>query len=215
MSNPHHILKALLAGLLLTAGMSKAVAQDMQMPMSMHQHSSAQNRSVFLLMMDTMMIAMDAVGRGHSTDQEFILEMIPHHRGAIDMARYEIIHGKSFEMIQLAKSILAEQSSELSQMELWIKQHLATGEVPESPALEAFGQCMETMMAQMPSSGKLTNTDYAFAAVMIPHHQAAVDMAGIILTHGTDLQALAFAKGLVSNEQIEIEQMHSYLKKVL
>ena len=74
---------------------------------------------------------------------------------------------------------------------------------------------METMMAQMPSSDKLTNTDYAFAAVMIPHHQAAVDMAGIILTHGTDLQALAFAKGLVSNEQIEIEQLSSYLKKSL
>lgn len=203
--------KPLLLGLLMTIALVKANAQEMDMSMPMHHHTSTKPKPVFLAMMDTMMVEMDKAPKGQSADAEFILQMIPHHHGAISMAKYEIAYGKDFTMIQLAKSILAEQSSELSQMNIWLNQHPANGGILPPTVENGFNQSMETMMTQMPTAEKLTNTDYAFAAVMLPHHQAAVDMAKVILQHGSDTQAIAFAKSLISNEQIEIEQMSTYI----
>jgi uncharacterized protein (DUF305 family) len=46
--------------------------------------------------------------------------MIPHHRGAIDMAKAELIHGKDPVMRRLAQEILVDQQSEIDVMRLWL-----------------------------------------------------------------------------------------------
>lgn len=71
---------------------------------------------------------------------------------------------------------------------------------------------MDQMMTTMPQDSDLKSTDRAFAAVMIPHHRAAVAMARILLTYSDEKQTTSFAKHLISNEEIEIEQMSAYLK---
>jgi uncharacterized protein (DUF305 family) len=52
-------------------------------------------------------------------DREFIDMMIPHHQGAIRMARAERKMGKDPEMLKLAKAIEAAQTREIDQMNLW------------------------------------------------------------------------------------------------
>ena len=49
-------------------------------------------------------------------DRDFTRMMIPHHQGAIDMARTELLYGKDQRLIRLAQSIIVEQSSEISYM---------------------------------------------------------------------------------------------------
>ena len=39
---------------------------------------------------------MDTVKTGISPDYDFMSQMIPHHQGAIEMARYEIENGRNF-----------------------------------------------------------------------------------------------------------------------
>jgi uncharacterized protein (DUF305 family) len=46
--------------------------------------------------------------------------MIPHHQGAIDMAKAELIHGKDPLMRRLAQEILVDQQSEIDAMRLWL-----------------------------------------------------------------------------------------------
>ena len=72
---------------------------------------------------------------------------------------------------------------------------------------------MVVMMDDMPHSSELTDVDIAFARVMIPHHQAAVDMAKVVLQFSKDQQTIAFAKQIISAEEIEIEQMLSFINK--
>jgi len=202
-----HLFKTCLIGLLLFA-VKSAEAQAMQM----HQHSSFPAKNIFLDMMDTMMQKMDDVPKATSPESDFILQMIPHHEGAIDMANYEIKHGKNFDMVQLAKSILAEQASDVQQMKLYLKQvPVNNKQIPEAYQ-QAMEQTMVAMMDAMPAAEELKNTDQAFAKVMIPHHQAAVDMAKVVLKFSTNQQTSAFAKQLISAEQVEIEQMSSFLK---
>ena len=189
-----------------------ASAQSIPMSMPMHHSLSSSNKNIYLAMMDTMMVKMDDVPKVSSPESDFIWQMIPHHEGAIAMAKYEIGHGKDFTMIQLAKSILAEQTIDIQQMKLWVSNRpTATKQVPIGYG-PAMNQTMVSMMDSMPSNSALKDIDHAFAQVMIPHHQAAVDMAKVILKYSKDMQTTAFAKQLISAEEIEIEQMSQFIK---
>src|SRR5690349_12439293 len=80
--------------------LNNALAQSMPMSMPMHHSLSSSNKNIYLAMMDTMMVKMDDVPKVSSPESDFMWQMIPHHEGAIAMAKYEIGHGKDFTMIQ-------------------------------------------------------------------------------------------------------------------
>ncbi len=182
---------------------------DAQMDHS-DQHLSAQN--FYMQCMNDMMDSMQQQSSTVSPDIDFLQQMIAHHKGAIAMANYEIIHGNNKEMIQLAKSILYEQSSEINMMQLWLKTPLKQSIVPEKYT-QAMNVSMNKMMDDMMmDSGNDYNNDKAFASTMLPHHVAAVDMAKVIMMYSSNEQVTSFAKQLISNEQIEIEQMLAFIK---
>lgn len=207
MYNHRSYLKLLLLILLFLTS-RPGFAQEMSM--TMH-HTAAIDKNIFITMMDSMMVEMDQAPKGKSPGADFLLQMLPHHKGAIAMARYETKHGKNAEMVQLAKSIIAEQQSEIQQMDLLLKMP-ANIEMTDDLYQPTMSATMSTMMANLPEQSSLRDTDHAFAAVMLPHHQAAIDMARVVLRFSKDQQVLAFARSLISDEQIEIEQMSAYLK---
>lgn len=69
-----------------------------------------------------MMKAMNHPMTGN-TDQDFVAGMLPHHAGAVDMAKVEIRYGKDPEMLRLAHSIIAAQEKEIVQMQRWQALH--------------------------------------------------------------------------------------------
>ena len=54
-------------------------------------------------------------------DIDFAVMMIPHHQGAIDMAKALLLHGKDPEMKNLALQIITDQQTEIDQMKAWLK----------------------------------------------------------------------------------------------
>ena len=56
-------------------------------------------------------------------NHDFSAMMIPHHQGAIDMAKGELLYGKDPVMRRLAQEILVDQQSEIDVMNLWLKKH--------------------------------------------------------------------------------------------
>ena len=60
-----------------------------------------------------------------NADHDFASMMIPHHKGAIDMAKAELIYGKDPVMRRLAQEILVDQQSEIDAMQLWLERTAA------------------------------------------------------------------------------------------
>jgi|SRR6266481_7156216 uncharacterized protein (DUF305 family) len=108
-----------LIGLLFAATASAQMTTDMQ--------PSGAN---FMQAMDVSMKRMDhdmaAALMTGDVDHDFAAMMIPHHQGAIDMAKGELSYGKDPVMRRLAQEILVDQQSEIDVMNLWLKKNAET-----------------------------------------------------------------------------------------
>lgn len=71
--------------------------------------------------MDAMNADMMAGGTATDIDVAFVCSMIPHHRGAIDMAKAELAHGDDPWAKALAEGIIAAQEKEIAEMLKWLE----------------------------------------------------------------------------------------------
>src|SRR6476659_3581080 len=72
--------------------------------------------------MDKMHMAMAAIQRSGDADVDFVRLMLPHHQGAIDMAKVQLLYGKDPQMRRLAQEIVTDQQLEIELMQRWLKQ---------------------------------------------------------------------------------------------
>ena len=61
-------------------------------------------------------------GTAEDIDVAFVCSMIPHHRGAISMAKAELEHGDDAWTKALAEQVIAAQEKEIADMLAWLEQ---------------------------------------------------------------------------------------------
>ena len=148
-------------------------------------------------------------------DRHFIEQMIPHHEGAVAMAKLALEKSKRPEIKTLANTILVGQSSEIEDMTVWYKNWFEKDVPKENTAMMGGGMMSGNGMhmggqADMNSLETATDFDKAFIEAMIPHHQLAIMMAQM-LKSGTDRsEMLSLANNIIESQSKEIEEMQNW-----
>jgi uncharacterized protein (DUF305 family) len=112
-------------------------------------------------------------------DRAFIDGMVPHHEGAIEMARAAKEAGLTqAELIQIADAIIATQQAEIDRMKEWRGDWFGSSEIdPDGAAALGLSEAEMGMQHDVSALESAGDVDAAFASMMIDHHNGAVAMA--------------------------------------
>lgn len=99
--------------------------------------------------------------------------------------------------VLLAVGLLAQEPKPSTQEDYW-------------SALTASSQKMHAAMGSVRQTG---DSDADFVSLMLPHHQAAIDMAKAQLLYGKDPQMRRLAQEIITDQQSEIDLMRLWLKE--
>ena len=151
-------------------------------------------------------------------DRHFIEEMIPHHEGAIEMAKLALLRSKRPEMLSLSNGIIEAQEREINNMKGWYEAWFGTA-VPaySSGMMGGMGHGVGMQMGSMEgdldalAAASAADFDRVFIRQMIPHHEMAVMMARM-LTAGTARDEMKQLAGdIITSQSQEIEMMRGWL----
>ena len=56
-------------------------------------------------------------------DVDFRVHMIPHHQGAVDMAKVALKHARDPDTKKMAQKVIDDQEKEIAEMQAWLKKH--------------------------------------------------------------------------------------------
>jgi uncharacterized protein (DUF305 family) len=88
-----------------------------------------------------------------------------------------------------------------------------SSEIPTDPDWSQLVASMDKMHMAMDAVKRSGNSDVDFVRLMLPHHQAAIDMAKTQLLHGKDPKMRRLAQEIITDQQSEIELMQRWLKQ--
>jgi uncharacterized protein (DUF305 family) len=91
--------------------------------------------------------------------------------------------------------------------------HALTGDAAADANWSALSDSMTTMHRALAGVHPSEDADLNFVNLMLPHHQAAIDMAKVQLQYGSDPQMRRLAQEILTDQQSEIELMRLWLKQ--
>ena len=160
----------------------------------------------------------------NDADAMFAQMMIPHHEQAIVLAEMaeNPTSGASPEVTSLAAQIKSAQGPEIKLMNSFLTQwnepvvgHESMDHGSMDHGSMDHGSKMKGMLsveelAKLSTlSGKVFDKEWMLA--MIAHHEGAIEMARTVEQSGKNLEVQALAKTIISDQQVEIDQMKSML----
>lgn len=150
-------------------------------------------------------------------DMRFVDAMIPHHQGAVEMAREVLDKSPRPEMKKLAEDIIAAQNREIEQMKQWRKAWYPKADNKPMAWHAQMGHMMamspehiQAMMMKGDLGAADAEFDLRFLNAMIPHHEGALVMAKDVLSKSQRPEMKKLAQEILTSQQKEIDQMKQW-----
>ena len=168
----------------------------------------------FQCILSDMIQGMTSAEESCSISQNFIVQMIPHHRAAIEMSENLLQYTTCIPLQDIAESIIAEQTKSIENMQkiLCTCQNM-TNCTPELLEYRRQTECiMQTMFSEMGIARSTNNINGNFMREMIPHHQGAIRMSRNALQYPICRELVPILQAIITSQERGVMQMQRLLR---
>jgi hypothetical protein len=172
--------------------------------------------SDFYNILDEMIKGMTTAELNNSISHNFIVQMIPHHKAAIEMSKNILKYTTYMPLQQIAKNIISEQTKSIENME----QVLGFCDTIENNERDLFlynirmNQIMNTMFSAMGNAPMTNSLDCDFMWEMIPHHRGAVEMSENALQYNICPELIPILDAIITSQKKGIMEMQQLLRRL-
>lgn len=172
--------------------------------------------SEYYCILETMIEDMRGAELGDSISGNFIAQMIPHHKAAIEMSKNILKYTTLVPLERIAENIISEQTKSIENM---CKIQCECSEKCSCKSDLCLYQrninaVMQQMFHSMKSAMSDNNINCNFMREMIPHHLGAVRMSQTALQYNICPQLVPILKEIIVSQKREIEEMKMLMRKI-
>jgi len=164
--------------------------------------------------LDEMIQGMTEAKLSDSISHNFIVQMIPHHRAAIQMSKNILNYTTNIPLQNIALQIITEQTKSIENM-LQIQSHCKSF-TNSSQDLYLYqrriNQIMHMMFFEMENARSTNQINADFIREMIPHHEGAVKMSEDTLQYKICPELKPILEAIISSQERGIAQMQYLLQ---
>lgn len=172
--------------------------------------------SCFYMILKEMIEGMDSAGLTDSISHNFIVQMIPHHRAAIQMSQNVLQYSICRPLQRIAENIITMQTAGIEHM----RRALENCSYYTSPQRDIclyqhrLDSITRTMFEKMDTACADNNISANFMREMIPHHRGAVEMSKNALWYEICPSLEAILKEIIVSQEEGIREMSFLLQKI-
>lgn len=164
--------------------------------------------------LDNMMKGMRSAALTDSVSQNFIVQMIPHHEGAIEMSRNILRYTDCVPLREIADNIITSQTKSVADMRAILCGCGACRNSCQELACyqRRFEQIVRTMHDEMESACRTGNVSADFMREMIPHHRGAIRLSENALQYPICPSLRPILQGIITSQRTGIRKMTILLR---
>lgn len=164
--------------------------------------------------LNEMIRGMSSAALTDSISHNFIVQMIPHHRAAIQMSQNILKYTTNLPLQTIAENIISEQTKSIANMEAILAVCGAQSNTPQdvSAYQAAVSQITQAMFFQMSHAQAANQINADFIREMIPHHEGAVRMSENVLQFPICSQLKPVVEAILVSQKRGIRQMQYLLE---
>ncbi|WP_393915925.1 DUF305 domain-containing protein [Halostreptopolyspora alba] len=148
---------------------------------------------------------------GHNeADAEFMVQMIEHHKQALDMSELAEDRADRDAIVSIAERIYDAQNAEIKAMQGWVDSNVDDPQEYEIDHSEMPGMATPEEMAELEDSSG-DDFDRLFVDLMVTHHEGGVTMAEDVLIDGESDMISSFASDVIATQRGEIARMRDII----
>ena len=147
-----------------------------------------------------------------SFDAQFIDMMVPHHQGAIEIAKIAATRASHPELKAMAESVIKSQQSEIDQMKSWRKAWFGSDQTPSMDRMPTVSEMGHGGTMDMKKDVDMMRSaaepfDRQFLDMMREHHRSAVEAGRLAQTKAQRTEIKDLAGRIIADQEREIQQM--------
>ncbi len=166
--------------------------------------------------LDEMIRGMTSTALTDSISHNFIVQMIPHHRAAIEMSESLLKYSDLAPLRRIAQNIITEQTESIEDMENALNRCRMTLDPCRQLCRyqRQFDRITRVMFSQMRGARSDNDIDADFMREMIPHHQGAIRMSKSALEYNICPELYPILRAIITSQEKGVREMERLLHAI-